>query len=369
MPEIIDDLGQCVDAVLRRVGSRVVLALPLGIGKPNPLVNEFYRRAVRDPTIELTIFTALSLLKPVARSALEARLLAPLIARVFGTYVEPEYARAMHSDTVPPNIRIVEFYLTPGAFLNSRHAQRHYLSANYTHVAREVLARGVNVVAHLLARRTVNGEMQLSFGSNPDVSVDLLPLIEDARAAGRDIVMVGETHAQMPFMTGQALVDPRRFDFLVDDPRYDYDLFCPPNPPLATVDHAIGVYASSLVRDGGTLQIGIGELGDSLVYALLLRHQHNAAWRSALQALGAASAAALIHAEGGDAPFSAGLFACTEMFVNHLLELHGAGILRRRVYDSLPIERLLSSGQTSERFDERILGLLAGAGAGPVLSS
>ncbi len=369
MPEILDDVGHCVDAVLRRVGPRIVLALPLGIGKPNPLVNEFYRRALRDSTIDLTILTALSLLKPVARSALEARLLTPLAARVFGTYVEPEYARAMQSDTLPPNIRIVEFFLAPGAFLNSRHAQRHYLSANYTHVARDCLARGVNVMAQLVARRMVNGELQLSFGSNADVSVDLLPLLEDARATGRDIVMVAQTHAQMPFMTGHALVDPARFDFLIDDPRYDYDLFCPPNPPLGTVDHAIGVYASALVRDGGTLQIGIGELGDSLVYALLLRHQQNAAWRSAVQALGTATAAPLIHAEGGDAPFCAGLFACTEMFVDQLLELYRAGILCRRVYDSLPLERLLSSGQTGERFDERILGLLAAAGVGPVLSS
>ena len=369
MPEILDDVGHCVDAVLRRVGPRIVLALPLGIGKPNPLVNEFYRRALRDSTIDLTILTALSLLKPVAHSALEARLLTPLAARVFGTYVEPEYARAMQSDTLPPNIRIVEFFLAPGAFLNSRHAQRHYLSANYTHVARDCLARGVNVMAQLVARRMVNGELQLSFGSNADVSVDLLPLLEDARATGRDIVMVAQTHAQMPFMTGHALVDPGRFDFLIDDPRYDYDLFCPPNPPLGTVDHAIGVYASALVRDGGTLQIGIGELGDSLVYALLLRHQQNAAWRSAVQALGTATAAPLIHAEGGDAPFCAGLFACTEMFVDQLLELYRAGILCRRVYDSLPLERLLSSGQTGERFDERILGLLAAAGVGPVLSS
>ena len=61
MPETFADVGHCVDAVLRRVGPHVVLALPLGIGKPNPLANEFYRRARRDPTIELTILTALSL--------------------------------------------------------------------------------------------------------------------------------------------------------------------------------------------------------------------------------------------------------------------------------------------------------------------
>jgi acyl-CoA hydrolase len=369
MPEILADVGHCVDAVLRRVGPRIVLAMPLGVGKPNPLANEFYRRALRDPAIDLTILTALSLLKPVARSPLEARLLTPLVERVFGDYVEPEYARAMQQDTLPPNVHVVEFFLAPGAFLHSHHAQRHYLSANYTHVARDCLARGVNVIAQLLARRLVNGQMHLSLGSNPDVTADLLPLIAQARRAGRDIVMVGETNAHMPFMGGQALVDPQQIDFLLDDPRYDYDLFCPPNPAIGSAEHAIGLYASSLVRDGGTLQVGIGELGDALVYALLLRHQQGSAWRAALEALGTGGLRQLIREHGGDAPFSAGVFAATEMFVDQLLELYRAGILRRRVYDCLPLERLLSAGEISERFDEGILERLLWAGAGPRLDA
>jgi acyl-CoA hydrolase len=367
MVEILDDVGHCVDAVLRRVGPRVVLALPLGIGKPNPLANEFYRRALRDPGIDLTIITALSLLKPVAHAALERRLLEPLVQRVFGSYVEPEYALALKADTLPPNVRIVEFFLTPGAFLNSGHAQRHYLSANYTHVARAAMERGVNVIAHLVARRTLDGQMQLSLGSNPDVTVDLLPLVERARAAGRDIVLVGEMHAQMPFMTGQAQIELERFDFLIDAARYDYDLYAPPNAALGSVAHAIGLYASALVQDGGTLQVGIGELGAALIYALLLRHQQNSAWRAALEALGTAGAAALIRTTGGEAPFTHGLFAASEMFVDQLLELYRAGILRRRAYDSLPLERLLAAGQ-AERFDAQILPALRGVGVGPVLS-
>ncbi|MBV8405405.1 MAG: hypothetical protein JO203_14545, partial [Gammaproteobacteria bacterium] len=165
MPETFTDVGQCVDAVLRRVGTHVVLALPLGIGKPNPLANEFYRRARRDPSLELTILTALSLLKPVARSPLEARLLDPLSARVFGSYVEPDYARDLRADRLPGNVRVLEFYLAPGAFLHSFHAQRNYLSVNYTQVAHAALARGANVIAHLVARRVVHGQLQLSFGS------------------------------------------------------------------------------------------------------------------------------------------------------------------------------------------------------------
>jgi acyl-CoA hydrolase len=370
MPETFDDVGHCVDAVLRRVGSRVVLALPLGIGKPNPLANEFYRRAARDPGLDLTIITALSLLKPVAHSDLEARLVTPLAARIFGSYVEPEYARAVRAGSLPGNVRVIEFFLTPGAFLGAEHAQRNYLSANYTHVAREVLARGVNVIAQLVARRTAGGQTLLSFGSNADVTADLLPAIDAARRTGRELLLVGEIHAQMPFMTGHALVAPERFDFLLDDPRYDFDLFGPPHPPLGSVDHAIGVYASSLVRDGGTLQVGIGELGDSLCYALLLRHQQNAAWSAALASLGARSGTEpLIAAEGGTGPFTAGVFASTEMFVDQLLELFRAGVVRRRAYDSLPLERLLAAGALGERFDDTILERLVEVGVGPLLNA
>src|SRR6202050_1827217 len=281
MPEVFADVGHCVDALLQRVGRRIVLALPLGIGKPNPLANEFYRRALRDPSLDLTIIPELSLLKPVATSALAARLMNPLTERVFGSCCEPEYARALRDDRVPGNVHVLEFYLTPGAFLKSTHAQQHYLSANYTHVAREVMARGVNVIAHLLAARRRAGDLELSLASNPDVTADLLPLVAAARRDGRDIVLVGETHAQLPFMAGHAQVQPACFDFLVDVPRSACALFGAPTPPLGDGDHAIGMYVSSLVRDGGTLQLGIGALGEAVVYALLLRHQQNAAWQAA----------------------------------------------------------------------------------------
>jgi acyl-CoA hydrolase len=366
---VVDDVGECVDAVLRRVGPRVVLALPLGIGKPNPIANEFYRRAVRAPGIDLTIITALSLRKPTARTDLEKRLVEPLVERVFGNYVELEYVHAMRRGDVPANIRVVEFFLEPGAWLGSEHAQQNYLSANYTHVIRDVMARGVNVIAHLVARRTFEGRTQISFGSNPDVTADLLPLAEAARSEGRDCVLIGQVHRQMPFMTGHATIAPERFDWLVDHERYDYDLFCPPNPPIGTVDHAIGMHVSALVRDGGTLQVGIGELGDALVYALLLRHQQNAVYTDTLRALGAEHASALIDSDGGRQPFTAGLFASTEMFIDQLLDLYRAGVLRRRVYDSLPLERLLAAGAIAERIDERVLEALVAAGVAPKLTA
>jgi acyl-CoA hydrolase len=367
MPQMFDDVGEVVEEALRRVGKRVVLALPLGIGKPNLIANEFFRRARGDASVDLTIFTALSLRKPTASSALEKAFIEPLATRIFGNYPELDYLRAVRSDTMPANVRVIEFFFEPGALLHSAHAQSHYLSTNYTHVTRELLARGVNVIAHVVAKRMVGGVTEISLGSNPDVTVDLLPEIAKLRAAGQSIVMVGQVHREMPFMLGAANVGADAFDLLLDHSRYDYDLFAPPNPSLSTVDHAIGLHASSLVRDGGTLQIGIGELGDSIVYSLLLRHQQNEAWRRALLDTGTERSAALIDTVGGREPFNSGLFGATEMFVDQMLDLYRAGILRRRVYDYLPLQRALAANGSAKHIDAALLEDLLAAGAGPRL--
>ncbi|MBS0396966.1 MAG: acetyl-CoA hydrolase, partial [Proteobacteria bacterium] len=129
-----DDVGECVEAALARLGGRIVLAAPLAIGKPNPLLNEFYRRAARDPAIRLTILTALSLNRPAGRSDLERRFLAPFTARLFGDYPDLEYLKAARAGRLPPNIEVREFYLQAGAWLGVESVQRDYVSVNYTHV-------------------------------------------------------------------------------------------------------------------------------------------------------------------------------------------------------------------------------------------
>jgi hypothetical protein len=121
------------------------------------------------------------------------------------------------------------------------------------------------------------------------------------------------------------------------------------------------------VRDAGTLQIGIGELGDSIVYALLLRHQQNDAWRRASSDLGTEHAAKLIDDVGGRAAFTTGLFGATEMFVDQMLDLYRAGILRRRVYDYLPLQRALAANGSSTRVHAALLEALLASGAGPEL--
>ncbi len=367
-PQHLQSIRQCVDAVLARVGREVVIAAPLGLGKPTLLLNEFYRRALHDTTLKLTIYTALSLRKPAATSELEKRFLEPFVARVFGTCPEFEYVAAVRADRLPDNIKVIEFFLEPGAYLHSASAQQHYLSANYTHAAREILAHA-NVFTQMVASRVVDGRTEYSLSCNTDITVDLLPQLADLRKGERHMVAIAAVHPQLPFMLGDAEVDADSFDFIVEDPACHYDLYCPPNLPIGSIEHAIGLHASSLVKDGGTLQLGIGELGDAVVSGLLLRQQDNAAYLRALDALGADRGGTIAAPGGNLAPFEMGVYACSEMFIDGFLELYRRGILKRRVYAHAAIQRGLNCGCITEDIDARYFDWLLECGLGPVLDA
>jgi acyl-CoA hydrolase len=323
------DVDACVEHVLAKVGRRVVLCTPIGAGKPVALVNAFYRRAAADPGLELAILTGLTLARPRPASELERRLVEPISDRVYGNAPEPEWVAPLRAGRLPTNVRVQEFFMEPGAWLDAPLAQQSYASINYTHVARSVLAGGANVVAQQVAARPGG---RLSLGSNPDVTADLVPMLRERERAGTPVAVVGQVNDRMPFMFGAAEIPESALDALVDDPRGYHELIAPPNLPISTADHAIALAASMLVRDGGTIQIGIGELGDAIVHALTLRHRANADWRRALADVALLPRFdAAQRAMGGDASFQQGLYAVTEMFVDGFLDLYREGILKRRV--------------------------------------
>ena len=151
--EILHSPTDCVDKVIARVGRDLRVATPLGGGKPNHLLNELYARAKADATISVTIYTALTLELPKGATELERRFLEPMVDRVFGNYPDLDYELARVAGTLPDNVRIIEFYFPAGKFIRNTQAQRDYISCNYTHVARDLLGRGVNVVVQQVAWR------------------------------------------------------------------------------------------------------------------------------------------------------------------------------------------------------------------------
>lgn len=360
----LDTVEAAVDLIVERVGRDVRIGMPLGLGKPNQLINALYARAKADSSLQLTILTALSLERPTPGNDLEARFLGPFIERVFGDYSDLEYMRDLRADSLPTNVRVLEFFFKPGSSLDNPHAQQHYVSSNYTHAARDVFVQGCNVAAQLVTKRVENGVTRYSMSCNPDTSPELIRLLRAAEGRGeRKCLALALVNDRLPYMVHDAEVDADYYDVVIDNPAYHTTLFSTPKMPVTASDYAIGLGAAALICDGGTLQVGIGALGDAVVHAAILRHSDNDGFRQALDALGLSAASGqVIDDVGGRAPFEHGLYGATEMFVDGFLHLYTAGILKRKVYDFTELQRLLNDGRAGEEIRPELIDLLEAEG-------
>jgi acyl-CoA hydrolase len=326
------DPVRCAEAVISRVGRNIVLAIPVGIGKPNLLVNALYNLAAADRQLNLRILTGLTLVRPQYRNDLERRFLAPLLERLFGSWPDLAYAEAIRQGGLPSNVTVREFFLQAGQWTSNALMQQSYTSLNYSHVAAHIQREGVNVVAQLVAPPRADTERnnvpRYSLSSNTDVTLDLDDYVSHRRLAGSAIAVVGEVNANLPFMGRAAEVEQSRFDLLLEPPTPHFELFAPPKEPVSLTDYAMALHAATLVKDGGTLQIGIGSFADALAHVLILRHTQSARFRALVDALGEPPST---DAEYG--PFQQGLYGCSEMLVDGFLALRRTGILKRRVAD------------------------------------
>ena len=300
----------------------LVVGLPLGLGKANHIINALYARAAADRSIKLTLFSALTLEKPRPVESAGSRFIAPVIERLFGGYPDLAYAAPLHAGRLPDNIKVIEFFFLAGKWLHVPYAQQHYISANYTHAASYLLARGLNVVTQLVAKRVVDGETRYSLSCNTDTTLDILRARREGRASFR---LVGQVNSELPFMPGPGDLPAQEFSAVLDSAETDFPLFAPPAEPISDTKYAIGLHAAGLVRDGGTLQIGIGQIGDALAQGLVVRHRDNAQFRAVMRRLAPA-------AEPREtATFEKGLYGVSEMLIAAFLGLIDAGVLKREV--------------------------------------
>ena len=343
----LSDLNEAVDLLLKRIPGTLRIGAPLGIGKPHRLLNALYQRIAQEPARRMEIYTALSLDPPDAAPGLERRFLQPFAARHFGDdFPRLEYVQAMKRDALPDNIVVEEFYMQSGALLKSAQAQRAYTSLNYTRAAAGVAQRGANAIVQKVAREPHPPEGQpprLSLSCNNDTTHDTIDAI---RALGLPRpLLVAEIDPKLPWIGGTAAVDESFFDIVVDPPAPHPRLFAMPRQPVGDVDYAIGLYASTLVRDGGTLQIGIGALADALSHALALRHTDNDKYREVLHALDPELAHhPAVIASGGMDPFAIGLYGCSEMLNEGFKRLVEAGVIRRKVVDDEALMQRIADG-------------------------
>lgn len=347
---------ELVEQVIQKIGKTIVLGSPLAAGKANHIINAFYQKALEDKSIDLTICTALTLEKPAGKSDLEKRFMGPFADRVFGDYPDLEYEAARMTKSLPDNIKVIEFYFPPGKYVGNEGAQQNYVSSNYTHVMRDMLDRKINVIAQIVAKREENGEKLLSLSCNPDVTLDI---IEELKANDVDFTTIAQVNQNLPFMFGDAVVKEEYYDFVLDDPEKYFKVFGPPKMSVSPADFMIGLYSSTLVQDDGELQIGIGSLGDSTVYNLLLRHENSEVYHSVLADLKVMHKfGEVIDALGGTQPFIKGLFGASEMLVDGFMHLYNAGIVKKKAYDHIGLQKLLNRGLIGEQFDDSVLEVL-----------
>jgi hypothetical protein len=193
-----DDPTRCAEAIIDQVGRNLVLAIPVGIGKPNLLVNALYALVEADRRLSLRILTGLTLVRPKYKSDLERRFAEPFVERLFGSWPDLAYAEAMRRGKLAPNVTVHEFFLQAGQWLSNPTMQQNYASLNYSHVHTHVQREGVNVIAQLVAPPR-DGASYYSLSSNTDVSLDLKDYIEARRKSGAPIAVVGEVNANLPF--------------------------------------------------------------------------------------------------------------------------------------------------------------------------
>jgi acyl-CoA hydrolase len=338
------DTDACARDLADGLGPHLRIAAPLGLGKPHGLLNALYRLVAADAGRSMRLYTALSLTRPQAAPGLEQRFLGPFLERHFGAdAVDPHYALDQARDALPANVEVHEFYLQSGALLRSASAQRSYISQNYTHVARDLALQDINLLVQLVARREGPDGVHYSLSCNPDLTLDLLRRLQ---SSGRPRPLcVAVVHPELPYLGGDAEVAEAYFDVELRPPTSP-PLFALPRSPVGLAEYALGLHASALVRDGGCLQIGIGALSDALVKALLLRQHDNTRWRQALAALDPAGATrVLADQQGGLAPFEAGLYGASEMVMDGFMHLQRGGILKRRSWDNLALERAAAAGR------------------------
>ena len=325
MPKQFTDPEAMAEDIIRDVGTNLVVGLPLGLGKANHIINALYARAAADRAINLTFFSALTLEKPKPSNLLERRFITPVIERLFGGYPDLAYADALHAGALPPNIKVIEFFFLAGRWLHVPFAQQHYISANYTHASSYLLARGLNVVTQLVAKRIVDGVPRYSLSCNTDTTLDILR----ARAEGRaSFKLVGQVNAELPFMPGAGDLPAEEFSAILESPATEFPLFAPPSEPITDTKYAIGLRAAGLVKDGGTLQIGIGQIGDALAQGLIVRHRNPAQFEATIKQLTPAAEQFAVVETG---LFEKGLYGVSEMLFEAFLALIDAGILKRDV--------------------------------------
>ena len=169
---------------------------------------------------------------------------------------------------------------------------------------------------------------------------------------------MAQVNQNLPFMYGDAIVPPTTFDYVIDNKDDYYHLFAPPKMSISDPDFMIGFHASGLIKDDGELQVGIGSLGDSLIYCLLLRHQQNQRYKDIHAKLLSEEKYKKHKQNSRLGTLSNRAFWSNRNVGGWLSTPLSSGHLKKSVYDNFKLQKLLNSGHIKEEFHQNIIAVL-----------
>ena len=368
IPQAHDDLAELVDRVISNVGRDVVVASPIGVGKAQLFLNELYGRAKqwgdtpdKKGIRTLRIMTGLTLEPPRPESLLQERLFQAL--GLLEDYPYVPYYEDKRAGTMPSNVMVEELYFPPGTWLSDPEMLRWHVQANYTDVVRTIIDAGANVAACIVGCDEDFNWVNL--GVNSEATRDLIHEMNVLRAHGKKVEIIGQHNENSPFMFGDAIVHPSQFTRILEG--HDHELFYAPyKKAMEPADYMIGVYASALVKDGGTLQVGFGSIADAITWALEKRHTCPGFYSGILQCMAVDTRYERhIQELGGTAPFEKGIYGCSEFLPAGFMRLLDAGVIKREVFDDPDLEKLLDLNLLSREVTPETVTTLVSQGIMP----
>lgn len=357
MPSYYNDYANAAERIIQQVGNTVVIGVPLGLGKPIGILNALYRLAHDNPSIQLTIITGLTLARPTLHNELEKRFVTPILDRILKDYEDPLYEHARELQQLPKNIRVIEFFLSPGKYLHNSYVQQNYISSKYTSVVHDALHYSINVYAQQVAHSSSHAD-QYSLSCNTDLFHEIADYLRQFQRNGKNTCIVAEVNANLPYMYGDAVVNAAGFTDIVDTKHYR-TLFAIPREEISPQDHLIGLYTSFLLKDNSCLEVGIGKLSNAVANALIMRQNHNTVYLEIFKNLAVLEKfGESIASIGAVDPFDKGIYASTEMLSDEYLQLYNANILKKQVYDHIGLQRLLNANAITEKITIEMVDVL-----------
>ncbi len=81
---------------------------------------------------------------------------------------------------------------------------------------RDILDAGINVLAQLVSKDEQDGVVCYSLSCNPDLTLDLVPPVREAKRQGAKIALLAQVNCNLPFMYGDAAVSANYFDAILE---------------------------------------------------------------------------------------------------------------------------------------------------------